>query len=101
MGREFVIELIDTFGADATELLATLPRALGENDVDGFRRAAHSLKSTSEALGATGLAAQARELETMARTGSLDGTGDRIEPLMRAYENVARALGHLRHDLSA
>ena len=71
MGGAFVAELIDTFGEDARELIATLRRALAAADLDAFRRAAHSLKSTSESLGAAGLAALARELETMARAGNL------------------------------
>ena len=53
MGARFVVELIDTFVEDARELIGTLRRALAEADVDAFRRAAHSLKSTSESLGAT------------------------------------------------
>jgi CheY-like chemotaxis protein len=101
MGGAFVTELIDTFVEDARELIATLRRALAERDLDAFRRAAHSLKSNSETLGAAGLAAPARELEAMARAGSLDGAGDRLEPLVREYEIVARALGELRRGLPA
>ena len=37
----------------------------------------------------------------MARAGRLDGAGDRLEPLVGAYEIVARALEELRRDLSA
>ena len=48
MGGAFVAELIDTFVEDARELIATLRRALAEADLDAFRRAAHSLKSTGE-----------------------------------------------------
>src|SRR5690348_14150488 len=70
-GGPFVAELIDTFGEDARELLATLRRTLATQDVDGFRRAAHSLKSTAESLGAATLGALARDLETQARAGSL------------------------------
>jgi PAS domain S-box-containing protein len=101
MGGPFVAELIDTFGEDARELIATLRRALAENDVDAFRRAAHSLKSNGESLGATELAALARELEAIARGGSLQGAADRVEPLVAGYEAAARALGELRRDLLA
>ena len=101
MGGAFIVELIDTFGDDARELIAALRRARAAADLDAFRRAAHSLKSTSETLGATGLAAMARELETMARAGSIDGTGDRIERLAAEYEIVAHALGEVRRGLSA
>jgi HPt (histidine-containing phosphotransfer) domain-containing protein len=101
MGGAFVAELVDTFVEDAGELTAQLPTALTRGDVDGFRRAAHSLKSTSESLGATGLAALARELEAIARTGSLDGVGERLGPVAAEYARTAHALRKLRRDLSA
>jgi CheY-like chemotaxis protein len=101
MGGGFIAELIDTFGEDARELIATLRRTLAATDLDGFRRAAHSLKSTSETLGAAGLAAMARELEAMARAGTLDGAGDRLERLVGEHKIVAHALGELRRGLTA
>jgi CheY-like chemotaxis protein len=100
MGGPFVAELIGTFGEDARQLIATLRGALAAADLDGFRRAAHSLKSTSETLGASGLAALARELEAMARAGSLTGAGDRVEQLAGRYESVAQTLEELRRGLS-
>jgi len=100
-GGPFVAELIDTFGEDARELLAALREALARTDLDGFRRAAHSLKSTAESLGATGLAALARDLEATARAGSLDGAAGRLDRLTEHYERAARALGELRRDLTA
>jgi PAS domain S-box-containing protein len=101
MGGEFVAELADTFVEDGRDLIAALRRALTEVDLEAFRRAAHSLKSNSETLGATGLAILARELEAMARAGSLDGAEDRFEPLVRGYEVAVRALGELRRGLTA
>ena len=101
MGTSFAAELIDTFDADAADLLATLRRAHAAADVDAFRRAAHSLKSTSETLGAARLGALARELETMARAGSLDGAARRVEQLAAEYETAARALREIRRGLSA
>jgi PAS domain S-box-containing protein len=101
MGGAFVGELIDTFGQDAVELIATLRGTLAAADLDGFRRAAHSLKSTSQSLGANGLAARARELEGAARAGSLDGAGDRVQALAEHYEAVARSLAEIRRDLPA
>ena len=101
MGAAFVVELIATFGEDARELIGTLRRALAATDIDAFRRAAHSLKSTSESLGAGALATRARELETMARAGSLREAEPRLEQLAEAYELVAHRLEELRRDLSA
>jgi PAS domain S-box-containing protein len=100
-GGPFVSELIDTFGEDARDLLAALRRTLVAQDVDGFRRAAHSLKSTAESLGATTLGALARELEAQARAGSLEGAAERLDRLDHHYARAAAALGDLRRDLSA
>jgi len=101
MGGAFIVELIDTFGEDARALIAALRETLARADLDGFRRAAHSLKSTSETLGATGLAAMARELENMARAGSIAATGDRIERLAAEYDIVTHALAEVRRALPA
>jgi HPt (histidine-containing phosphotransfer) domain-containing protein len=101
MGRGFVVELIDTFRDDARELITALRRAVPASDLDAVRRAAHSLKSTSESLGAVGLAALARDLEAAARAGRLDGAGDRIQQLAERYELVTRALGEIRRGLTA
>jgi PAS domain S-box-containing protein len=101
MGGPFVAELIDTFRADAGELIATLRRALGATDLDAFRRAAHSLKSTSESLGAGPLAALARELENGARAGSLEGAAPGLEQLVGQYAIVTQTLEELRRDLPA
>ncbi len=69
--------------------------------MDAFRRAAHSLKSTAESLGATALGALARELEAQARAGSLEGAAERLDRLDHHYARAAAALGDLRRDLSA
>jgi CheY-like chemotaxis protein len=99
LGGAFAAELLDTFVEDARDLTATLRRALAGADIDAFRRAAHSLKSTGETVGATRLAALARELEAQARGGSLDGIGGRLDQLVGEYERATRALGELRRDL--
>ena len=99
MGGAFVAELVDTFVEDARDLTTSLRQALAVADVDTFRRAAHSLKSTGETVGATRLAALARELEAQARGGVLDAVGDRLDRLVGEYERAARALGELRRDL--
>ena len=100
MGRDFAVELIDTFIADARELVAALRRTLAATDRDAFRRAAHTLKSTGESLGAFALAAQARELESIGQAGRLHEVGDRVDRLADMNERVARALGEIRHDLA-
>jgi CheY-like chemotaxis protein len=94
-------ELLVTFLEDSQELMATLRRALGRRDVDGFRRAAHSLKSNAASFGATTLASLARDLETLARSGGLDGAEPRIERLGVECERVTRALREVSREPGA
>jgi signal transduction histidine kinase/DNA-binding response OmpR family regulator/putative methionine-R-sulfoxide reductase with GAF domain len=100
IGGEFVTELITTFIADGRTLLAALRGSLASGDVDAFRRAAHSLKSNGETLGATAMAALARELEAAARAGRLDGA-EQLDALAARYEAAVGALEEIRRDLGA
>ena len=101
MGGAFVVELIDTFGEDARELIGTLRRALAATDIDAFRRAAHSLKSTSESLGAGAPGDPGARARNHGPRGEPAGSRPRLEQLAEAYEIVAHRLEELRRDLSA
>ena len=92
MGGGSLGDLVSTFADDARELVATMRRALTEQDVASFRRAAHSLNSNAAGFGARTLSSLARGLETLAKTGSLDGAAARLERLADEWERVARAL---------
>lgn len=98
-GEEFVVELVDTFLADAPTMLDDLRDSLAAGDADKFRRAAHSLKSNSLTFGAIALGALARELEhhgmAHARTADADGATP-LDALTQEYERVAAALTELR-----
>lgn len=63
MGAEFAVELVETFLAEAPAMLVDLRKAAEAGDVDGFRRAAHSIKSNASLFGATALADMARDME--------------------------------------
>ena len=87
-GAEFVAELVDTFLEEAPRMMASLEVALAAGDADGFRRAAHSLKSNSLTFGAAGLGAQAKALEL----GGLDSGRQGLAGLRDEYARVAAAL---------
>ena len=63
MGADFAAELLETFLAEAPAMLADLRRAAAAGDAEGFRRAAHSIKSNAVLFGATALADIARRME--------------------------------------
>ncbi len=96
-GAEFANELVGTFLEEAPLMLNDMRSALGSNDADTFRRAAHSLKSNCNTFGALALGAQARTLE-LGGLSSVQAQGTQaLDALDAEYARVAAALSALRH----
>jgi HPt (histidine-containing phosphotransfer) domain-containing protein len=95
-GAEFINELIDTFLDDSPKLIEEMESALKVNNVDSFRRAAHSLKSNAATFGANELFALAKELEILGKENKLTETGNRLKALQESYESVLKELSELR-----
>jgi HPt (histidine-containing phosphotransfer) domain-containing protein len=88
----FVDELIDTYLQDAAMQLDLLRDASTAGDVGALVRPAHSLKSSSDSVGALALTSLCRELETQARGGSVADPGQRVAAIADAFEAVRRGL---------
>ncbi|HEX9015098.1 MAG TPA: response regulator [Chloroflexota bacterium] len=98
LGGEFryLEELIDSFLQDAPKLLAELKGYVEAGDVEGTRRIAHSLKSNGADMGAADFSSLCRDLELLARSGTLDGAADLFAQTAAEYEKVRRALEAVR-----
>ena len=96
-GAEFAMELVGTFLEEAPGMLNDLRTALGANDADTFRRAAHSLKSNGNTFGALAFAAQARALELGGLPSAKDGDTKALDDLDAEFARVAAALSALRY----
>ncbi|HEY3473567.1 MAG TPA: Hpt domain-containing protein [Anaerolineales bacterium] len=94
-GADFINELIDAFLEDAPDMIQNMRTALETQDVESFRRNAHSLKSNANTFGATELGALARELELMGKEGNLN-VGNRLQVLEETFAKVAEELEGLR-----
>ncbi len=88
----FFGEMIDTFLADSPKLIAAMHVALQSKNAQDLRRAAHTLKSNSANFGATNLSQSARELEEMAKAGTLTGVTEKIMGIESEYARVQMAL---------
>jgi CheY-like chemotaxis protein len=95
-GDDFLGELIDTFLADAPSLLATLRRALEQDEADEARRAAHTLKSNGATFGAEDFSELCRELEARAKDGRLEGAEQLVDRIDGEYARLQEALAALR-----
>jgi HPt (histidine-containing phosphotransfer) domain-containing protein len=92
VGADFIGELIDTYLTDAPHMVADMHQALATGDADGFRRAAHSLKSNSATFGAMTLSALAKELEMMGKSGTLEGAPGKLTQLEAEYKKAEEEL---------
>lgn len=90
-GAEFVAELVDTFLAEAPQMLAELRGALSAGSAERFRRAAHSLKTNAHTFGAAALGAKARDLEL----GGLPADASGLDALQALYDAAAAELQEL------
>ncbi|CUH45844.1 Hpt domain-containing protein [Ruegeria atlantica] len=95
-GDEFAAELVNTFLDEAPGMIAELKAAADASDLEGYRRAAHSIKSNANTFGATRLAELARKIEL----GDMPAAGDFTDAkaLETAFAKAAVALRTLYND---
>ncbi|HEX9018106.1 MAG TPA: Hpt domain-containing protein [Anaerolineaceae bacterium] len=94
----FLVELIDVYLTDSPQLIAQMHAGLAQGDIEGVRRAAHSLKSNSLTFGANHLAGLARDLEMLAKGGTLVGAQEILPALEASYAQVVPALEELKNE---
>ncbi len=95
-GADFIDELVETFLDDAPKLMAELRSALQKQDVEAFRRAAHSLKSNSATFGASRLSGLAKELEMLGKEQKLDEAAPKLPAVEEALHATEAELKGLR-----
>ena len=86
----FVVELATAYLAEGQGHIDQVADALARGDIEGIVRPAHTLKSSSAALGAARLSAICKEIEHAARDGRRDGLDDAVADARSAWtETVA------------
>jgi HPt (histidine-containing phosphotransfer) domain-containing protein len=99
LGDDFVVELIDTFLADAPPMLQDLKRGIEQNDANLMKRSSHTLKSNSANFGAMVLSGLCKELEEQSKAGEMDGAGERAALVETEYEKARVALEAVKSEL--
>jgi signal transduction histidine kinase/DNA-binding response OmpR family regulator/HPt (histidine-containing phosphotransfer) domain-containing protein len=89
---DIVNRVITLFLESAPALLRDLQEGAARSDTAVLHRASHTLKSASANVGAALLSAHCRELEAMARTGSVPDAGARVETIAEDYQQAQAAL---------
>ena len=92
VGDEFAFELVDTFLEETPGIISEMRSALETFDADGYRRAAHSLKSNGKTFGALPFAELARDAELGGIVGDPEVEALRIDAIDAAYAAAAAEL---------
>jgi signal transduction histidine kinase/DNA-binding response OmpR family regulator len=87
-------QIVRLYLEGAPDLIASIRTGLASADNDKVRLAAHSLKSSSANLGATGLAELCKKLEMAARANALATDAPALPEVEAEYERVCIALQH-------
>lgn len=88
----FMRQIIGTYLRDSAKLLQAIREAVSQNDSDAIREIAHSFKSASGNMGATGLASLCKEMEDMGRANMTEAAGELLPKIEAEYERVRKAL---------
>ena len=92
-------ELLDAYLSDSPELIEQMRSGVAVGNIEQVRRAAHSLKSNSASLGATHLTTASRELELLAKGGTLDGAAEKLAAVEAAYAQIVPLLEKMKNEL--
>ena len=94
-----VADLVDTFLLEAPALVGMVWRAADEDRRVDVKRAAHSLKSSSAALGAAAMSATCARLETSALDAEPEAVGEAVSRAAAECELACAALVAVAADL--
>ena len=89
---EFIQEILEEFYQNSLELLETLKSPPTTDQLEGFVRAAHTLKSTSATVGATKLSELAATLEKKGKEAALDEIPPLLSQLPDTYTEAEAKL---------
>jgi len=89
---EFITDLVATYVSEGDEHLAAMEAAAAINDAGAIVRPAHTLKSSSAALGALRLTQIAREIEIAGREEETSGLTERVADARGAWNDTLRAM---------
>jgi signal transduction histidine kinase/DNA-binding response OmpR family regulator len=90
--KEFLQRIISLYLSNANTLLQSLEQALSTGELDTIRSASHTLKSSSNQVGADRLAELCREVENEARNHRYDASGKMLERIQQEFANTRAAL---------
>jgi HPt (histidine-containing phosphotransfer) domain-containing protein len=95
--EKFAYTMLDKFQQSLRESVVAIEQAFAASNADNTAKSAHKLKGSASYLSAEPIRYYAAEIETLSRTGSLDGVE---ESLANLRPQVQRCLDFIQQHLS-
>jgi CheY-like chemotaxis protein/HPt (histidine-containing phosphotransfer) domain-containing protein len=92
---EFFADLIQQYFDNSPKLLENIKTGISTENTELLRSASHTLGSSSATIGAVNFGAKCKELENLARSGTIEGAKEKFNELEREYQKVVFALKKL------
>ncbi len=89
---DFFRDVVEAFLANTTGLIETLNQVITSAEMERVEHTAHTLKGSSQNVGAIGMATLCYELQSMAKTEDVTGAATCITKLESEFARVRRAL---------
>jgi len=99
-GEPFAVRAARLYLKTSASLVASMEGGLIAQDAKAVYFAVHTLKSSSNSLGARVLGRMAADLEMLTHRGTLDGAASQVEELSREYRRVCNELNEFIDDLT-
>jgi HPt (histidine-containing phosphotransfer) domain-containing protein len=91
-------ELVNEYLSDSPQLVEQMHQGLAAGDIELVRRAAHTLKSNSASFGGRRLAIISRELEMIAKGGTLNNAEPKLAEIEAEYSKLSARLLELKNE---
>ena len=82
---ELLQEIVEIFLETGSDQFHQLEKSIAEGDLEMLETVAHGMKGSAASIGALGFSVVARELEFLARGGSVDGAPELMIRLREKY----------------
>lgn len=90
--RGFLVQVLRTYEGSLLRYLSTLSTARAQGDLKLAGDTAHTLKSSSAAIGALAFSSRCADIERMARAGEADALGAPLDALLSEADRVLLAV---------
>lgn len=94
--KDLLLELFDIFIADYSEKRKQLEKAINVSDIEQIVSISHSLKGASGNISAKSMRGTFLKLETMGKSGNLDGAKESLSVLDQQFGDLQNRINQVR-----